>query len=61
MTSLKGKLSLLHWRHTEFNETVNEIYDMFLKSLTDIYDANSSYGSTFLKIKTSNPLGSAKV
>ena len=36
------QLSLLHWRYTDFNRTVNEIYGMFLRTLTDIYDANFS-------------------
>ena len=32
--------SLLQWRHIDFSGTVNEIYDMFLRTLTDIYDVN---------------------
>ena len=31
---------ILHWRHIDFNGTVNEIYGTFLRTLTDIYDAN---------------------
>ena len=61
ITPFKEQLSLLHWRHIDFNGTVNEIYEMFLRTLTGIYDTISPYGSTFLKIKTSNPRGSAKV
>ena len=51
IASLKEQLSLLYWRHTDFDGTVNEIYDTFLKTLTDIYNANLPYASTFLKIK----------
>ena len=50
-TSFKEQLSLLHWRHTEFNGTVNEIYDAFLKTLTDIYDANFCTRQYILKDK----------
>ena len=39
ITSFEEQLSLLHWRHIGFNGTVNEIYDPFLRTLTDIYDA----------------------
>ena len=31
ITTFKEQLSLLHWRHIDFNGTVNEIYDTFLK------------------------------
>ena len=58
--SFKEQLSLLHWRHTNFNGIVNEIYDMFLRTLTDIYDANFTIWEYILKDKTSNPCGSAK-
>ena len=51
ITSFKEQLSLLHWRHTDFNGTVNEIYDMFLKTLTDIYDANFPIREYILKDK----------
>ena len=40
ITYFKEQLSLHHWRHIDFNETVNEIYDTFLKTLTDIYYVN---------------------
>ena len=40
ITAFKEQLSLLHWRHIDFNGTMNEIYDTFLKTLTDIFDAN---------------------
>ena len=40
MVSFKEQLSLLHWRHIDFNGTVDEIYDTFLRTLTEIYDAN---------------------
>ena len=40
ITSFKEQLSLLQWRHINFNETANEIYDTFLRTLTEIYDAN---------------------
>ena len=42
---------ILHWRHIDFNGTVNEIYGTFVRTL--------KYGSTFLKIKASNPRGSS--
>ena len=42
ITSFKEQLSLLHWRHIVFNETVDEIYNTFLKTLTDIFDADFS-------------------
>ena len=51
MTSFKEQLSLLHWRHIDFNGTVNEIYDTFLKTLTDIYDANFPIREYILKDK----------
>ena len=50
-TSFKEQPSLLHWRHIDFNGTVNEIYDIFLKTLTDIYDANFSIREHILKEK----------
>ena len=40
ITSLKEQLSLLRWGHIDFNINGNEIYEAFLKTLTDIYDAN---------------------
>ena len=51
ITSFKEQLSLLHWRHIDFNGTVNEIYDTFLKILTDIYDANFPIREYILKDK----------
>ena len=51
ITSFKEQLSLLHWRHTDFNGTVNEIYDTFLETLTDIYDANFPIREYILKDK----------
>ena len=51
ITSFKEQLSLLHWRHIDFNGTVNEIYDTFLKTLTDIYDANFPIREYILKDK----------
>ena len=41
ITSFIEQLTLLHWRHIDFNRTANEIYDTFLRPLTDIQDANS--------------------
>ena len=40
ITFFKEKLSLLHWRHVDFNGTVNETYDLLLRTMTHIYDAN---------------------
>ena len=51
ITSFKEQLSLLHWKHVDFNGTVNEIYDTFLKSLTDIYDSNFPIREYILKDK----------
>ena len=51
ITPLKEELSLLHWRHIEFNGTVNEIYDMFLRTLADIYDATFPIREYTLKDK----------
>ena len=51
ITSFKEKLSLLHWRHIDFNGTVNKIYGMFLRTLTDIYDANFPIREHILKDK----------
>ena len=51
ITPFKEQLPLLHWRHIDFNGTVNEIYDTFLKTLTDIYDANFPIREYLLKIK----------
>ena len=48
---IKKKLSLLHWRHIDFNGTVNEIYGTFLRTMTDIYDANFLIGEYILKDK----------
>ena len=59
--SFKEQLSLLHCRHIDSNGTVNEIYDTFLRIVTDIYDANCPIWSAYLKIKISNRFGSAKV
>ena len=49
--SFKEQLSLLDWRHIDFNGTVNEIYDTFLRRLTDIYDANFPMREYILKDK----------
>ena len=38
-------------KHVDFNGTVNEIYDTFLKSLTDIYDSNFPIREYILKDK----------
>ena len=51
ITSFEEQLSLLHWRHIGFNGTVNEIYDTFLRTLTDIYDANFPIREYILKDK----------
>ena len=51
ITAFKEQLSLLHWRHIDFNGTMNEIYDTFLKTLTDIYDANFPICEYILKDK----------
>ena len=51
ITSFKEQISVLHWRHIDFNGTVNEIYDTFLKILTDIYDANFPIHEYILKDK----------
>ena len=51
ITSFREQLSLLHWRHIDFNGTANEIYDTFLKTLTDIYDANFPIREYILKVK----------
>ena len=40
ITYFKEQLSQHHGRHTDFNGTVNVIYDTFRRTLTDIYDAN---------------------
>ena len=40
ITSFEEQLSLFHWRHINFNRAVNDIYDTFRKTQTDIYDAN---------------------
>ena len=40
ITTFEEQLSLHHGRHTDFNGTVNVIYDTFRRTLTDIYDAN---------------------
>ena len=51
ITSFKEQLSLLHWRHIEFNGTVSEISDTFLKTLTDIYNTNFPTREYILKNK----------
>ena len=51
ITFFKEQLSLLHWRHIDFNGTVNEVYDTFLKTLTDIYDTNFPIREYTLKNK----------
>ena len=38
VTFFKEKLSLLHLRHMDYNGTVNEIYDAFMRTLSDICD-----------------------
>ena len=50
-TSFKEQLSLLCRRHIDFNGTVNEIYGTFLRTMTDIYDANFLIGEYILKDK----------
>ena len=40
MTSFKEQLSLLHWNHIDLNTDVNLIYETFLETFSDIYDAN---------------------
>ena len=40
INSFKEQLSLVHWTHIDFNGTMNEIYNMFLGTMTDIYDAS---------------------
>ena len=61
ITTFKEQLSLLHWRLTDFNGTMNEIYDTFLEHLLTSMMLISPYAKTFLKKKISNPLRSAKV
>ena len=51
ITCFKKQLSLLHWRYIDFNGTVNETYDTFLETLTDIYDANFPMRKYILKDK----------
>ena len=51
ITSFKEQLSLLHWRRIDFKGIVNEIYDIFLRALTDIYDANLPIREKTLKDK----------
>ena len=51
ITSFKEQLSLLHWRHIEYNGTVSEISDTFLKTLTDIYNTNFPTREYILKNK----------
>ena len=43
------QLSQLHWRRIDFNGNVNEIYDTFVKTLTDIYDANFPFKDKDIK------------
>ena len=45
ITSFKEQLSLLHWRHVNFNKT----YDTFLRKLLDTYDANFPFRKYILK------------
>ena len=54
--SFKEQLSLLHWRHTNFNGIVNEIYDMFLRTLLTSMMLISPYGSIFLKTRHQIPV-----
>ena len=61
ITCFNEQLSLLHWGHTDFNGTACQIYDTFLRTLTDIYDANFLIREHILKDKTPNPLRSTKV
>ena len=51
ITSFKEQLPPHHWRHIDFNGTVNEIHDTFLRTMTEIYDANSSIREYILKEK----------
>ena len=52
-TSFKKQLSFLHWRCVDFNGNTNEIYDTFLRALTDICNANFSTREYILKSKYS--------
>jgi len=36
----KNQLSLLHWKHINFNENANKIYDNFFETFYSVYDAN---------------------
>ena len=47
ITSSKEQLSLLHWRHADFDGTVNETYDVFLRTLLRFMMLFSPYGSIF--------------
>ena len=44
-------MSVLNWRFIDFHGTVNEIYDTFVRTLTDIYDANFPIWEYILKDK----------
>ena len=49
ITSFKEQLSLLGWRHTDFNGTVSETYETFPSTLTAKYDANLPIQEHILK------------
>lgn len=51
ITFLKEQLSLLHWIQIDFNGNATEIYDIFLRNLTDIYDGNFPIREYILKDK----------
>ncbi|XP_065639761.1 uncharacterized protein LOC136072559 [Hydra vulgaris] len=52
--SFQYQLSLLHWKHINFNEDANTIYNKFFDTLFSIYDANFPLCEKITKIKTLN-------
>ena len=40
LKNFKEQLSLLHWQHIDLRKTANDIYERFIQTFTEIYDAN---------------------
>ena len=40
ISDFREQLSLLHWQHIDFNQNANKIYENFIQTFFDVYDAN---------------------
>ncbi|XP_065639635.1 uncharacterized protein LOC136072356 [Hydra vulgaris] len=52
LEAFKYQLSLLNWKHINFNEDINAIYNKFFNTFFSVYDANFPVSEITLKPKT---------